>query len=183
MSKTIEIPFGAGVKVFFTLLLLLMCLACKTVKTTSNTKISSDSIVKTNIAAKVDETQHNEQLSAFRDQSQVSDETSETITEILWTAPDSIGKQYILKKTTTIRTRNARKAVDVTQQETSKKSHNTVSAFSDKTNSSTQRKAVATGMTKTKVSTPGFITWGVFSMVVAALAFVYFFLKSKRFFE
>lgn len=181
MSKNIEIPFGLGFRVFITLLLMLICFACKTVKTATNTAIRSDSIVITDKAVKVDEAKKLDQISTVRDQSKIVDVTSEIITEILWSVPDSIGGQYVVKRTTTVRTRNASKALDVTQQETTKTAQSKVGTSSDKTKSRTEHKADATGSTQTKVSTPGFISWGGILIVVAAFGFVYMLLKSKKF--
>jgi hypothetical protein len=182
MFKNVELPFGVGAKIFLTLLLLIFCFACKSVKTNTNTELHTDSIVNTDISAKVDETQNEEQISILRDQSQLSDESSETITEILWSVPDSSGEQYMVKKTTTVRTRNARKAVDVTHQETGKARQKKRSTLSEKTKMDTEHKAVATVSTKTKVTSPGFISWSIVLITVAVIVFVYLFLRSKKFF-
>lgn len=173
-------PFQTGINVFLTIFLLVVSLGCKSTKTTVVATTKTDSIVRTNVAASVGSTANLEQLSVVRDQSQINEETTETITEIVWSEPDSTGKQFIIRKTTTVRSRNAKAAIDQVKEESSKSVKSQKSTQTDKSKSSTKKKNDVLTTIKTKISTPGFITWGVSAIVVAVLVFVFLFLKSKH---
>lgn len=173
--------FGDGLRLFLCLLLLVfLCVSCKSTQTVVSTAVRSDSLVKAAVSARVDASASVEQIKVVRDQSVTSDDMTETVTDLFWTAPDASGLQYVIRKTVTVRSRNAKKTGDVTQNETTNSKQSQASTVSEKTQTRTNSKSDAETKKETRVTTPGFITWGALILVVAFVVFVFLFLKSKK---
>lgn len=183
MAININIKYGTGIKVFlcmFFLLIMLFLTACKSTRTVSSVDIKTDSLEKMDVTSKVESTVEAEKEVTVSDHSIINNALNETITDLLWSAPDSSGKQHIVRETITVRSGNTIKSSNVTKIENNKESQKTESMVVDKTKKRSTIKTDVDVKQKTKIKSPVAFTAGILIIVSSVIVFVFLFLKSKK---
>jgi len=173
--------FGNGVRIFLcTIMLVFLLMGCKSTRTIVDTKIKADSTIKMDVSAKSVASSTINQANAVRDLTVTSENITETVTQLLWTAPDSSGKQYVISKTVTVRSRNAQQASNIVKNETTTGQSKNSNILKDKSERKADYKSAVTTDTKSKIGTPGVINSGVLILVLAVIMIIVLILKKFK---
>ncbi len=155
----------------------LCVVSCKTTKETTNQ--SNDTAIATQndvVETSTLDVQHNQSTTQQQDL-QENETLEETITETIWSEPDSTGKQYPTTTKTTERRRTHDKNQETTTNHDSQKGVQATAQVIDKTVSDSTANSTAASELTEEIKTPAWVTWGVICVIGAVLIVVLFILK------
>lgn len=152
--------------------ILLAFTSCRT------TKDSTKTALKTELAAKLDVAATNETNVAtvtdavVKDNSTITDDVAEVVTATVWSAPDSIGKQYIAKTTVTERVRRRNSVANLKTHVKSEAKTGTKAALRDQSDYKSDSKATSNVESERKTETPAWLIAVVLVLLIGFLVFV-----------
>ncbi len=161
------IGFIAGI--IFSVLVMFMLSGCKTTKTATEAKNETKTEQKNDVTTTSEQEQSVSKTTKTDERLAENDTLEETITETLWSAPDSTGKQFPTKTTTTERKRHRDSKGESSTTTNENKDERNVNQTIDKSQVDENIKTESEIKTTEKTRTPAWVTWGVIFIIFALL--------------